>query len=70
MKNEYDLNLLEWIRFVQRKYINEEVMYYPEKKANIRINTKGGLFLDNGSRIEAYEENILWEWLYLNFSLK
>jgi len=75
-KNNYnkDLNLsekeifLSWVEKIRKHYINEELIYYPYKDANIRVNKKGMLYLDNGEAILPDDAIKLWEWMYKNKS--
>ncbi len=66
MENIDDVEKSCFIHLIKKRYIAQKVIFYPEKKANIRVNINGNLFLDNGSKLEVGEEDNLWEWLYLN----
>ena len=56
----------KWIDLMRTTYINKELIYYPELKANVRINTKGYLYLDNGLKVTADKAKTFWRWAYEN----
>lgn len=59
-------SFLNWVNLMRKTYINQEIIYYPQVDANVRINTKGMLYLDNGTAITANKAKIFWEWAYKN----
>lgn len=50
--------------YVRKHHVNEELSYHNYYKANIRINTKGLLYFDNGTSIEKEKAEVMWKFLY------
>jgi plasmid replication initiation protein len=57
---------LKWVNLMRKTYINQEIIFYPSVNANVRINSKGMLYLDNGVSIKPDKAKVFWEWAYKN----
>lgn len=61
-----DKKFLKWVNLMRETYVNQEIIYYPDLEANVRINTKGYLYLDNGQGIKHDKAKTFWKWAYKN----
>lgn len=61
-----DKRFLKWVSLMRKTYVNQEIMFYPNLNANVRINTKGYLYLDNGLSITHDKAKTFWKWAYKN----
>ena len=64
--SEDEKQFLKWVNLMRETYINQEIIFYPSVNANVKINTKGMLYLDNGTPIKADKAKIFWEWAFKN----
>jgi len=62
-ENEH-IKFLKWIEYIRKNHINEILIYYPPKKANLRVSEKGMLYLDNGTNLNGKSAKTWWKWLY------
>ena len=65
-KEDNKKSLMQWIEKIRKEYVNEILIYHPQKKANIRVDKKGMLYLDNGESINSKKALELWKWLFEN----
>lgn len=63
---EDDKDFYKWVNLMRETYINQELIYYKKYDANVRINTKGNLYLDNGESITPEKAKEFWKWAYHN----
>lgn len=68
-KKENKIDQIKWVQEMRKNHKNKELVFYKKENANIRINEKGMLYLDNGKRIEKEKALIFWEWAYKNQNL-
>lgn len=64
--SDSEKHFLKWVNLMRETYVNQELIYYPTEKANVRINQKGLLYLDNGKEIKSEKAKIFWKWAYNN----
>jgi len=61
-----DKKFMKWVNLMRETYVNQDIIYYPVLDANVKINTKGYLYLDNGTKIENEKAKSFWRWAYEN----
>jgi len=65
-KKEGDRAFLDWVAKIRKEHVNEILFYHPQAEANLRVSSKGNLYLDNGDELKASKAKEFWRWMYEN----